>query len=155
MEVNGVPNIDPYQAGMFKANPYAAKSDIVGRLVVILDGRLEGRSLQLITPISRAVRRFDVHELIFTDEEATPGQRVNRIAYLGFIEIMEGGVLVVGDELLVRGEPVGKIAGFDETHMPNHLNIVIRSPERTSGLERGIAIGSEVRFVHSPAKRLL
>ncbi|KKM12425.1 hypothetical protein SY88_03875 [Clostridiales bacterium PH28_bin88] len=134
---------------MFKSNPYAAKTDIVGRLVVVLDGRLEGRNLQLITPISRAVCRHEVHELILTNEEAIPGHRVNRIAYLGFTEIQEGGVLVVGDELLVQGEKVGVIAGFDETHMPNHLNIVIRSRERTSGLERGVTLGSEVRCVQA------
>lgn len=77
--------VDPYKSGMFKSNPYAKKKPCLGKLVVILDGKIEERRLQLITPISRAVQRGEIHELIVTDEEsAGPGREVNKIAYWGF-----------------------------------------------------------------------
>ncbi|MBO8168021.1 MAG: hypothetical protein H0Z35_02405 [Thermoanaerobacteraceae bacterium] len=137
--------IDPYQAGMFKSNPYAKKRDILGSLVVVLDGRLEERNLQLIAPISRAVLQGEIHELILTDEpEVGPKKKVNKIAYLGFFEVSQGGVMVVGDELSVAEKKVGTVAGFDETHMPNHLNIIIATDQRVSGLERGLELGMKI-----------
>lgn len=139
--------VDPYQAGLFSSNPYAAKKEIQGRLVVILKGKLEKRGLNLITPISRAVQKNEVHELILTDDrEAGPGNRVERIAYMGFMEIISGGVLLAGDELSCEGKIIGRIAGFDETHLPNHLNIVIFSNPRLDGVELGFPLESEIWF---------
>jgi hypothetical protein len=137
--------IDPYKMGMFKANPYAKKTEIKGNLVVVLEGKLEGRNLQLITPISRALLKGEIHELILTDEEgAKPGVKVQAIAYLGFFEVTAGGVMVSGDELFLHSQLIGTVAGFDETHMPNHLNIVIKVPERKSGVELGAELGMEL-----------
>lgn len=137
--------LDPYKAEMFKKNPYALKVPIEGELVVVLDGKLEGRGLELMTPISRALRKNEIHELIITDEnEAGPGQTVNRIAYLGFFEVTRGGVMVAGDTLQVGDLVIGTIAGFDETHMPNHLNIVVKSEVRESGLTQGAQLRDRV-----------
>lgn len=139
--------VDPYQAGLFSVNPYAAKREIHGRMAVILRGKLEKRGLNLIAPISRAVQKNEIHELILTDEAgARPGSGVDRIAYVGFVEIITGGVLVVGDELLYGGNVLGRVAGFDETHLPNHLNIVILSGKRLDGVELGLPLESEIRF---------
>lgn len=138
---------DPYRSGMFSSSPYAEKRDVLGRLVVILRGRLENRGLSLIAPISRAVQKNEIHELIVTDEAgAGPGSRVDRIAYAGFVEIISGGILLAGDELICGGKSLGKIAGFDETHLPNHLNIVLQAGERLDGVERGLALESEMVF---------
>jgi hypothetical protein len=89
-----------------------------------------------------------VHELIFTDETAArPGTSVNRIAYLGFFVAEQSGVIVEGDEFFLEGQLVGNLAGFDETHMPNHLNIVIKALSgRKTGLELGVNPGSRVNF---------
>ncbi|MCL4440840.1 MAG: hypothetical protein M1609_09715 [Firmicutes bacterium] len=139
--------VDPYKAGLFSANPYASKREIRGRLVVILSGKLENRALSLVAPISRAVLKNEIHELIITDERgAAPGKAVNRISYAGFVEITEGGVLVAGDEVICGGIVLGSIAGFDETHLPNHLNIVIYSGSRSDGVEMGLALESEIIF---------
>lgn len=139
--------VDPYKAGFFSENPYAAKTAIDGRLVVILRGKLEKRELELIPMISRAVQKHEVHELIITDEmDAGPKSRVNKIAYIGFVEIVKGGVLVVGDTLSIQGKSIGKIAGFDETHLPNHLNIVIAAENRADGIELGLQLETEVEF---------
>lgn len=138
---------DPYAAGKFSANPYAKKTVIRGSLVVVLDGKMDNRGLELIKPISRCIRTQDVHELILTDEtSAKPGSKVDRIAYLGFFEAAQGGVLVSGDEVYVNDEPIGTLAGFDETHMPNHLNIVIYTDHLQTGMESGAQLGMEIRF---------
>lgn len=131
---------DPYQAGMFKKNPYAKKREVRGEIVVVLDGKLEERKLKLITSISRCVCAQEIHELIITDEPAAPGMQVDRIAYLGFAEVSQGGVIVAGDLILIGDSQIGTVAGFDETHMPNHLNIVIRAEKRRTGSELGVEL---------------
>ncbi len=45
---------DPYSENLFRTSPYARKRDVEGKLVVVLQGKLENRGLHLITPISRA-----------------------------------------------------------------------------------------------------
>ena len=49
-----------------------------------------------------------------------------------------------GDEVKINGQVIGKIAGFDETHMPNHYNIVIYGTDRISGNERNLDLNDEV-----------
>lgn len=138
---------DPYSSGMFTGNPYYDKSDIQGTLLVVLQGRLEQRGLQLIKPPSRCVKKFEVHELIASDEEnIKPGSTVDNVAYLGFVEITQGGVITIGDEVICGGKVIGTIAGFDETHMPNHQNIILYSKERIPGAELGLRLGDGVTF---------
>lgn len=138
--------VDPYKVKMFKRDPFGEKSPLEGKLVAVLDGKFSSRGLQLIPQPSRAICRGQVHELIITGKMAYPGDKVDSIAYLGFVEFENGGVMVSGDELMVDGEVIGTICGFDETHMPNHLNIVIQG-ERVSGLERNLRVGQTFRFV--------
>lgn len=135
---------DPYKTGMFKTNPYAKKKPLQGNLVVVLDGEYEERGLKLIAQPSRCLIADEVHEMILTDENSKPGDTVNRIAYLGFFAVKESTVIVVGDELKVGGKTIGHIAGFDETHMPNHYNIVINTDKRISGKDRNLDLGDEV-----------
>lgn len=137
---------DPYKSGKFKANPYHEKIDVEGSLVVVLDGMMDNRGLELIAPISRCVCKYEVHELIFTDEQAKPGDVVNKIAYLGFLEIERGGVIIAGDMVELDGELIGTLAGFDETHMPNHQNIVINSTSLASGKDLQVKLGSKIKF---------
>lgn len=140
--------VDPYKSGMFQKNPYAKKRPCKGNLVVVLDGKMEGRKLQLMTPISRALLAGDIHELIVTDEQdAGPGKEVNSIAYWGFFEVSQGTVVVAGDIIRVGDKVLGTIAGFDETHMPNHLNIVLKATERKTGVEAGLALDDEVSII--------
>lgn len=54
-------------------------------------------------------------------------------------------MIVSGDELRIDGKLVGTLAGFDETHMPNHLNIVMHG-EESDGEERGLKVGDSVVF---------
>ncbi len=141
--------VEPYSSGLMKEDPYAKKTAVVGRIVAVLRNKLENRKLSLIAPKSRALRRYEIHELIITDEEqAFPGKEVNKVAYLAFIEILIPGVLVFGDKVMLQdGQVIGTVAGFDETHMPNHENIVIKSDKRISGEEMGINLEQLIIFL--------
>ncbi|MDK2835389.1 MAG: hypothetical protein PWP21_166 [Thermosediminibacterales bacterium] len=136
--------IDPYKNKMFKKNPYFKKKPVKGEIIVVLDGYLDNRQLKLITPISRCVKKNEVHELIITEENVKPGDTVDKIAYLGFFECENSGVIVSGDKVLINNKYFGEIAGFDETHMPNHLNIVIKNKTRISGAESCIDIQNTI-----------
>lgn len=129
------------------AQPDYPRSGLEGAFVGVMRLKLEARGLQLIPQGSRCIRRYDVHELIVTEEKTGPSGRADRVAYLGFVEFATGGVMLTGDEVRVGGTLVGTIAGYDETHMPNHLNIVLTGSPATSGVERGIALGERVQIV--------
>jgi hypothetical protein len=129
------------------AQPDYPRAGLEGTFVGVMRLKLEARGLQLIPQGSRCIRRFDVHELIVTEEKTGPSGRADKVAYLGFVEFAKGGVMLTGDEVRIGGALVGTIAGYDETHMPNHLNIVLTGASGASGVERGIALGQRVEFV--------
>lgn len=142
--------IDPYVNKLFTGNPYYAKSDLHGKLVVVLQTEVDKRGLQLIPQASRCICTNQVHELICTDEKnVKPGGSVDRIAYVGFVAITEGGVIIAGDEVYYDDRLIGHIAGFDETHMPNHYNIILSVDERISGRDLGLIPGGRIR-IHKP-----
>jgi len=116
---------------------------VTGTVVAVLAGSLSDRGLQLIPQPSRVLCQGEVHELIFTDEDVRPGMTVNRITYLGFFEVKQGGVAVVGDDVRVGGV-VGQLAGFDETHAPNHLNLVLRGTGAVTGAAMRFSLGDRV-----------
>lgn len=127
---------------------YAENRPVEGEVVTVLDSLHEARGLNLISTYSRALPKHSIHELIATDETGKqPGQTANRIAYLAFFEVHRGGCLIVGETLLVDGRPVGAVIGFDETHEPNHLNIVIGVNRRQTGRQLNFSVSSKVFFV--------
>jgi hypothetical protein len=139
---------DPYVNKLLdKEFPCTDKSLVAGRINCILQARAEQRGLELCPYPSRAVLQHEIHELILTAEEAGPGKRVDRIAYLGYFEVLEGGVLWVGDRVEVDCQVVGRLAGYDLTHFPNHMNIIIQAqaPLRT-GFESGYKPGAAITF---------
>ena len=135
---------------VFGTNVYASRRDLRGRFVTVLRGVTDQRGLQLTELRSRAAPRFVIHEIMTTDEEgAEPGSTVNRVALLGFFEIEEGSVMLVGDEVYSGNTLLGVIAGFDETHMPNHQNICLKVDELRDGESIGLSVEDAVRFVRS------
>ena len=139
--------MDPYASGMIKKSSYAQKKVIKGKLVVILDGTISKRGLNLITPPSRAIKKNEIHEVIVTEEEAAaPGKIVNSIAYICFFEVEEGGVIVVEDEVYIGTKLIGKIIGFDDTHMPNHQNIILYASKKKTGVELKINLDEKIVF---------
>jgi hypothetical protein len=140
-------NADPYARKLIKLDFFHAKRPVDGAVVVVLDGYVDNRSLSLIQPISRAYAQHTIIELIATDEpSAVPGGSVQAIAYLGFVELLTSGVIVAGDEVVARGQTVGTIAGYDDTHMPNHQNVIVSVKKRVSGKDLGWQVGEQVEI---------
>jgi hypothetical protein len=136
---------DPYERQLVNRTFYHSKLPIRGRVVAVLRGLLENRSLQLIKPISRTFSAGTIIELIATDDEkAIPGATVDRIAYIAFVELLDAGVLLVDDQVHIDGKLLGTIAGYDDTHMPNHQNTIVKVKERVSGADLGFRPGDAV-----------
>lgn len=126
---------------------YAANRPVKGAVITVLDSTHETRGLKLISTYSRALPKNSIHELIATDEIGKkPGDTANRIAYLAFFEVSCGGCIIVGETLFVDGKLIGEIIGFDETHEPNHSNIIIGVKKRQTGPQLNISIGSKIKF---------
>ena len=75
-----------------------------------------------------------------------PGDKVQRIAYLAFFEVSRGGCLIVGETLWLGKRAIGTIVGFDETHEPNHINIIVGVPLRQTGPQLKFSVGEKIRF---------
>jgi hypothetical protein len=133
-------------------HPCADHSPVTGKLVCVLHARAANRGLELCPHPSRAVQRGEIHELILTAEsDAAPGKTVNAIAYLGYFEVLEGGVMWVGDRACINGRQVGVLAGCDLTHFPNHMNIVLKTGAGLfTGAEAGYHPGVPLSFEFSP-----
>jgi hypothetical protein len=127
---------------------YAANRPVTGTMVTVLDAAHEARGLKLIPTYSRALKKNSIHELIATDQaDKKPGDIVNRIAYLAFFEATRGGCVIVGETLFSDGKPVGEIIGFDETHEPNHINIIIGVKKRRTGSQLKFFVGGKIKFI--------
>lgn len=88
-----------------------------------------------------------MHEILLTDETgATSNAVVDRSFGIGYVEFLGGGLLVEGDNVTVAGRLIGQIAGFDETHLPNHLNIVVKAGKSVTGREIGLNPGDAIQF---------
>lgn len=140
---------DPYVNKLLdQERPCKEKSDVRGKLNCVLHARAEQRGLELCPYPSRAVLRGEIHELILTQESGGPGKRVDKIAYLGYCEIEQAGVLWVGDSVRVNGKPIGVLAGYDLTHFPNHMNIIIHIDDPLyTGYEAGLHPGDSIEFI--------
>jgi len=137
---------DPYVSKKVTSNAYVDKVPLEGVVVAVLRGTVPDRGLELIPQPSRTVSKGEVHELIVTPEPVSPGDRVGSIAYLAFVEFQQGGVLLAGDKVCIEGEEIGELAGFDMSHFPNHMNIVLRGDLRC-GEKRGISLNTKVTFL--------
>lgn len=136
---------DPYERKLVNHDFYNSKLDITGKFVVVLEGKLDNRGLNLIQPISRAFPQHTIIELIGTDEQdAKPGSIVNNICYIGFVELLNSGVLLIGDKIFWNDTEIGTIAGYDDTHLPNHQNTIVLMKESISGKDLGIKRGDKL-----------
>ncbi|AXE88770.1 hypothetical protein [Streptomyces sp. Go-475] len=124
-----------------------AKRPVRGELVKILVHRREDRGMVLEEFASRCVRREEIHELVTTDQHDTaPGAVVDRVGFLGFVEIASGGVIDRGDAVWIGDRRIGTVLGYDSCHFPNHYNILIATDRTTTGAELGLRPALEVRF---------
>lgn len=140
---------DPYITGRWALAGKLKKRDIMGEIVGLAHGLLDDRGLILIPQRQRVLQKNEIHELLTTDEtDAGPGKTVNRTSIIGFLEITRGGIIGVGDRLFINDKEIGRVVGYDETHFPNHYNLVLFSAERPTGIGLGIEIGDSVRITN-------
>ncbi len=126
---------------------YTSKRHVQGSLMYVFALRADERWMQLETFPSRALLRGEIHELIVSaDSGLQPGARVRDVAYIGFFEVNIGGIAELGDEVWAGGRRLGTLAGFDLTHYPNHLNIVVSADFAATGAELGLDVGTPLQF---------
>jgi hypothetical protein len=133
----------PYDFRRITPGVYGDRRPVEGEVVALLHICFEDRGLRLMETKSRAVRQQEIHELMITDEDAAPGGGADRVRALAFFEVDKSGLIVVGDKVSVGGKHLGTLAGFDQTHMPNHMNIVVKTESLD---EPVIRVGDRVRF---------
>jgi len=133
----------PYDFRRITPSVYGDRRPVEGEIVALLHVYFEDRHLKLIETKSRAVRLQEIHELMITDEDAAPGGGADRVRAIAFFEVDRSGLIVVGDKVSVGGKHLGTLAGFDQTHMPNHMNIVVKTETLD---EPVIRVGDRVRF---------
>ena len=118
----------PYDPKLITPSVYGERRPVLGEVVALLHITFQDRGLKLIQAKSRALLKDEIHELMITDEEgAAPGGGADRVSAVAFFEVNEGGLAVVGDEVVIDGRAFGVLAGFDMTHMPNHMNVLVKS----------------------------
>jgi hypothetical protein len=122
------------------------KIAVQGRVVKLLSHRCDRRQLRLDFG-SRCVRAGDVHEMITTtDPHIKLGETIDAVGFLAFVEITSAGVIEFGDSVEVGGRRVGAVIGFDGSHWPNHLNIIIRAPRIVTAPDMDLELLEAVRF---------
>lgn len=117
---------------------FSTKLDVQGRWVAIMEHRRSDRAMQPSAFKTRCLKQSEIHEFIICEEPPSETTPINNVSYLGFGEIQQGGVVEVGDWLYIQDALMGQILGFDETHMPNHLNILIQSNSLVTGHSLGL-----------------
>ncbi|WP_236654444.1 DUF6917 domain-containing protein [Streptacidiphilus anmyonensis] len=123
------------------------KRTVHGLIVKVLVHRRENRGMTLEPHASRCVRAGEVHELVTTDHhETAPGARIDRVGFLGFVELDRGGVIDRGDTVRIAGRAVGTVLGFDACHLPNHYNILIRTETPLTGADLALTPETPVSF---------
>ncbi|MEM5774575.1 MAG: hypothetical protein AAGU05_06195 [Anaerolineaceae bacterium] len=150
-------SLDPYvdKAVNHPPNPCYDKLPVIGIVNTILQARNDKRAMQLSPYPSRAFQKHEIHELIITPEMgAGPNATVNNVIYFCFFEMETSGVLWVGDTVEADGEVIGTVAGYDFTHLPNHMNIILKSDQfLKTGREAGVKLGSKIKFTFNPANK--
>ena len=131
-------------------NLFSEKATIVASLVAVMDHRRHDRALAVSGFKTRCVRRGEIHEFLLCAPPNDEQGFIDDVTYLGFAEIQTPGVIAVGDSVLLGDEQVGTIYGFDDTHMPNHMNIVLKGTSLKNGAERGLRVTQSLYINPSP-----
>jgi hypothetical protein len=113
-------------AAKIDTSVYGDRRPIMAEVVALLHVTFPDRGLKLIETKSRALRVGDIHELMLTDEDSKPGDNADHVRVVCFFEVKQGGLAVTGDKVTIHGEHVGVVAGWDMTHMPNHMNFLVK-----------------------------
>lgn len=136
--------MEPYSTNI---DSIIVKQDLIGRLITVHGTIRKNRGLKPIIQKTRAIKAGEIHELILTDNIIDNNGIINNVAYIGFVEFLTSGLLKSKDRFYIRKNEIGIVIGFDETHMPNHLNILIYSKKLKAGLDLNLNCGNVVYFI--------
>jgi hypothetical protein len=125
---------------------FSEKIRIRGRWVAVMNHARNDQAMVLNPFRIRCLKPGDIHEFVVCSQEPAAGEPIGAVACLGFGEIVAGGVVEVGDPISMGEELIGKIAGFDDSCMPNYFTIVIRSKTLITGYARRLK-PSDVFFI--------
>ena len=118
----------PYDPKLITPSVYGDRRPVTGEVVALLHITFQERGLKLIQSRSRALCKDEIHELMITDEEeAAPGGGADRVSAIAFFEVKNGGLVVIEDRVTLNDDLLGTIAGYDVTHMPNHMNVLLKT----------------------------
>ncbi|WP_438493559.1 DUF6917 domain-containing protein [Streptomyces asiaticus] len=123
---------------------FSARADIVGHWVAVMRHRRDDRAMELSPWKTRCIRPGEIHEIVLCRRDEVIRGAIDHVAYLGFAQAANGGVIAIGDDLVVSGKHIGEILGFDEKHMPNHYNILVTVDEPVTGEELGLSVGESI-----------
>jgi hypothetical protein len=123
------------------------KRQLAGLFVALMTHSRTDRGMSLIDFRTRCIRAGDIHEMVSTDQsDAVLGDRIDRVGYLGFAEFTAGGVMEVGDPVRVAGTQIGRVLGFDDTHFPNHYNILIATDRLLTSEDINLDVECPITF---------
>lgn len=126
---------------------FSARTDIIGWWPAVMRHRRTDRGMRPAGWKTRCIRVGEIHEIILCVPGERRDQPLDDVSYLGFAEILRGGLLVLGDELWTTSDrPIGIVHGFDETHWPNHYNILIAAERLVTGEDLGLCTGQALVF---------
>ena len=82
--MNDAGSRDPYLTGQAQGRRDWPHVPLEARFVAVLKDHRDGRGMQLIRARTRAVRRYEIHEFMITDEVETalPGNEVTDVSYI-------------------------------------------------------------------------
>jgi len=97
--------LEPYSSMRINVDlTFVKKKPIRGQVVAVLDLELPEREFHLITPHSRVLKKYEIHELIITNDPNTkPGDTIKGATYVCFFEVLEGGVSLIKDKVIING----------------------------------------------------
>jgi hypothetical protein len=98
---------------------------------------------------TRCIQDGEIHELVYVAESPDGLIDLNDAWYLGFIKFPQGGVLAKGMTIEINGQGKGKLIGFDETHFPNHLNLLISDQNPQNGQDMSLKLNDSCDFVYN------
>ena len=118
---------------------YASKLPIRLTLVAVMPDTREDRNLRLSEFVTRCIATNEIHEFLVANKwDGDRDAIFNDVSYIGFMRFEQGGVVAVGEKIMTEdGQVLGEVIGFDLTHAPNHMNIVLASSSTQTGAERG------------------
>jgi hypothetical protein len=119
---------------------FTSKRLITGNWVAVMNHERHDRALHLSHYRTRCISAGEVHEFLICDNATDITLPINDVAYLGFGELELSGVLEIGDYFYCEEKLIGRIIGFDETHFPNHYNIVLQGDYFATGAVLGFSL---------------